>query len=66
MSNARATPAARMAFNAPEGDTMERLFQALFYRMAILYARAVPKKIRRLEETAALVLVCQRQSSCVL
>jgi hypothetical protein len=40
-----------------DGDTMERLFQALFYRIAVLYARAVPKHIRRLGETAILVLV---------
>lgn len=40
-----------------DGDTMERLFQALFYRIAVLYARAVPKHIRRLGETALLVLV---------
>lgn len=40
-----------------EGDTMERLFQALFYRIAIVYARAIPKYIRRLEETATLVMV---------
>ena len=44
--------------NAPaDGDTMERLFQALFYRIAVLYARAMPKHIRRLGETAILVLV---------
>jgi hypothetical protein len=40
-----------------DGDTMERLFQALFYRIAVLYARAIPKHIRRLVETAILVLV---------
>jgi len=40
-----------------DGDTMERLFQALFYRIAVLYARAIPKHIRRLGETALLVLV---------
>ncbi len=40
-----------------DGDTMERLFQALFYRIAVLYARAIPKHIRRLGETAILVLV---------
>lgn len=40
-----------------DGDTMERLFQALFYRIAVLYARAIPKHIRRLAETALLVLV---------
>ncbi len=40
-----------------DGDTMERLFQALFYRIAVIYARAIPKHIRRLGETALLVLV---------
>ena len=40
-----------------EGDTMERLFQALFYRIAVIYARAIPKHIRRLGETAILVMV---------
>jgi len=40
-----------------DGDTMERLFQALFHRIAILYARSIPKNIRRLEETAILVLI---------
>jgi hypothetical protein len=40
-----------------DGDTMERLFQALFYRIAVLYARAIPKHIRRLGETVLLVLV---------
>jgi hypothetical protein len=40
-----------------DGDTMERLFQALFYRIAVIYARAVPKHIRRLEESAILVMV---------
>jgi hypothetical protein len=40
-----------------DGDTMERLFQALFYRIAVLYARTIPKHIRRLIETAILVMV---------
>lgn len=40
-----------------DGDTMERLFQALFYRIAVIYARAIPKHIRRLGETALLLLV---------
>ena len=40
-----------------DGDTMERLFQALFYRIAVIYARAIPKHIRRLGETAILVMV---------
>ncbi|CAF0767749.1 unnamed protein product [Rotaria sordida] len=39
-----------------DGDTMERLFQALFYRIAVIYARAIPKYIRRLGETAILVV----------
>lgn len=39
-----------------DGDTMERLFQALFYRIAVIYARAIPKHIRRLSETALLVI----------
>ncbi|CAF3865869.1 unnamed protein product [Rotaria sordida] len=39
-----------------DGDTMERLFQALFYRIAVLYARTIPKHIRRLGETAILVM----------
>ena len=42
---------------AVDGDTMERLFQALFYRIAVLYARTIPKHIRRLGETAILVMV---------
>ena len=40
-----------------DGDTMERLFQALFYRIAVIYARAIPKHIRRLSETALLVIL---------
>lgn len=40
-----------------DGDTMERLFQALFYRIAVLYARAIPKHVRRLSESAILVMV---------
>jgi len=40
-----------------DGDTMERLFQALFYRLAVIYARAIPKHIRRLGESAILVMV---------
>ncbi|CAF4995009.1 unnamed protein product [Rotaria sp. Silwood1] len=39
-----------------DGDTMERLFQALFYRIAVIYARVIPKYIRRLGETAILVM----------
>ncbi|CAF3345139.1 unnamed protein product [Rotaria sp. Silwood1] len=39
-----------------DGDTMERLFQALFYRIAVLYARTIPKHIRRLGETTILVM----------
>jgi len=39
-----------------DGDTMERLFQALFYRIAVIYARAIPKHIRRLGESAILVM----------
>ncbi|UJR25000.1 hypothetical protein I4U23_006361 [Adineta vaga] len=42
--------------HAIDGDTMERLFQALFYRIAVLYARTIPKHIRRLGETAILVM----------
>ena len=49
---------ARIAPGNGEGDTMERLFQALFYRIAVLYARAIPKHVRRLGESAILVLVC--------
>ncbi|CAF0793956.1 unnamed protein product [Adineta ricciae] len=41
---------------AVDGDTMERLFQALFYRIAVLYARTIPKHIRRLGESAILVM----------
>lgn len=48
---------ARMPPNNADGDTMERLFQALFYRIAFLYARTIPQHIRRLGETAILVLV---------
>lgn len=44
-----------------DGDTMERLFQALFYRIAVVYARAIPKHIRRLGETALLLLVKRKQ-----
>jgi len=40
-----------------DGDTMERLFQALFYRIAVVYARAIPKHIRRLGESAILIMV---------
>jgi hypothetical protein len=40
-----------------DGDTMERLFQALFYRIAVIYARAIPKHIRRLSESALLIMV---------
>lgn len=48
---------ARVPTNNADGDTMERLFQALFYRIAVLYARAVPRHIRRLGESAILVMV---------
>ena len=40
-----------------DGDTMERLFQALFYRIAVIYARTISKYIRRLVETVILVIV---------
>lgn len=49
--------APRMPTPTADGDTMERLFQALFYRIAVLYARTIPKHIRRLGETAILVMV---------
>ncbi|CAF2663208.1 unnamed protein product [Rotaria sp. Silwood2] len=39
-----------------DGDTMERLFQALFYRIAVIYARVIPNYIRRLGETAILIM----------
>jgi hypothetical protein len=63
MSNVPIEPIPPVRLNQPrpppiaEGDTMERLFQALFYRIAVLYARAIPKHIRRLGETALLVMV---------
>lgn len=47
----------RIPPQAADGDTMERLFQALFYRIAVIYARAIPKHIRRLSESAILVMV---------
>lgn len=47
----------RIPLQPPEGDTMERLFQALFYRIAVIYARAIPKHVRRLGETSILVMV---------
>jgi hypothetical protein len=47
----------RMPPPTADGDTMERLFQALFYRIAVLYARAIPKHVRRLGETAIFVMV---------
>lgn len=53
----RQIPPQRIPQTAADGDTMERLFQVLFYRIAVLYARTVPKQIRRLEETAILVMV---------
>ncbi|CAF2496061.1 unnamed protein product [Rotaria sp. Silwood2] len=46
----------RMPPPTADGDTMERLFQALFYRIAVLYARTIPKHIRRLGETVILVM----------
>ncbi|CAF0973133.1 unnamed protein product [Adineta steineri] len=46
----------RIPTQTADGDTMERLFQALFYRIAVIYARAIPKHIRRLGETAILVM----------
>ncbi|CAF0827015.1 unnamed protein product [Adineta ricciae] len=49
-------PPLRIPPQNADGDTMERLFQALFYRIAVLYARAIPKHIRRLGETAILVM----------
>ncbi|CAF4583339.1 unnamed protein product, partial [Rotaria sp. Silwood2] len=39
-----------------DSDTMERLVQALFYRIAVLYARTIRKHIRRLGETAIRVM----------
>ena len=47
----------RIPMQTNDGDTMERLFQALFYRIAVIYARAIPKHIRRLSESAILVMV---------
>ena len=40
-----------------DDETMERLFQTLFYRISILYARIIPKPICRLEETTILVML---------
>jgi hypothetical protein len=50
-------PPPRIPPQTADGDTMERLFQALFYRIAVIYARAIPKHIRRLSESALLVMV---------
>lgn len=50
-------PIPHIAPPAVEGDTLERLFQALFYRLAVIYSRAIPKEVRRLGETAILVMV---------
>ncbi|UJR23834.1 hypothetical protein I4U23_026810 [Adineta vaga] len=49
-------PPPRILPHNTDGDTMERLFQALFYRIAVVYARTIPKHIRRLGETAILVM----------
>lgn len=46
-----------------EADTMERLFHALFFRLAVMYSRAIPKHVRRLGETAILLMVIQRKES---
>ncbi|CAF4413839.1 unnamed protein product, partial [Rotaria socialis] len=54
--NQQQPPPPRIPPPTADGDTMERLFQALFYRIAVLYARNVPKHIRRLGETAILVM----------
>ena len=50
-------PPPRIPPQNTDGDTMERLFQALFYRIAVIYARAIPKHVRRLSESAILVMV---------
>jgi hypothetical protein len=50
-------PPPRIPPQNADGDTMERLFQALFYRIAVVYARAIPKHIRRLGESAILIMV---------
>lgn len=39
-------------------NVRDRLFHALFYRIAIAYARAFPKPIRRIIEFAILIKVC--------
>ena len=36
----------------------DRLFHALFYRIALTYARAFPKPVRRFIEFAVLLKVC--------
>lgn len=50
-------PPPRIPPQNTDGDTMERLFQALFYRIAVIYAHAIPKHIRRLGESAILIMV---------
>lgn len=43
--------------NNPLFNMRERLFHALFYRVALTYARAFPKPVRRILEFAILVKV---------
>ena len=40
-------------------NVRDRLFHALFYRIALTYARAVPKPVRRILEFAILLKVCR-------
>ena len=42
----------------PLVNVRDRLFHALFYRVALTYARAFPKPIRRILEFAILLKVC--------
>lgn len=39
-------------------NVRDRLFHALFYRIALAYARAFPKSVRRILEFTILVKVC--------
>ena len=47
-------------------NVRDRLFHALFYRIALAYARAFPKPIRRVIEFAILIKVCVTRRRCTV
>ena len=46
------------AMHNPLQNVRDRLFHAMFYRIALTYARAIPRPVRRMLEFAILLKVC--------